>query len=231
MPSDTFVHYQADDLRGAYSVDLGRWSFTPNLDARVYYFDNTTIHGMPTSQRSRNRDVLSGGVTTHFSLSDQRTLLLVLQGANPHYFQPQPGQPRYNSTSFFALAGIDYEASAVWRYQLVGIEVRSFQSSQFSTHTGPIAEGSVIWTPTGLTTVTGLVSRTIEDTVAEGSRRVYLYACRAGHRPRIPTQRAAAGEGRHTIRHTCKGIPRKRALRWAGINWLINRNIRLSARL
>ncbi len=82
VPSDTPVHFQVDDLRAAYTFNLGRLSFTPNVDVRNYYFDNTTILGIPTSQQYRNRAVLSGGVTTRYSLSDLRSLLFVLQGVD-----------------------------------------------------------------------------------------------------------------------------------------------------
>ena len=52
----------------------------------------------------------------------------------------------------------------MWRFRfLVGYELRTFSSQAVKTIQAPVIEGSVIYTPTGLTTLTGTVSRRIED--------------------------------------------------------------------
>jgi hypothetical protein len=231
VPSDTFVHYQVEDVRSAYTFDAGRFSFTPNVDFRNYTFDNTTIQGVPVSQQYRNRNVVSGGVTTRYALSDQRNLIFVLQGVESTYTKNPVTTPIPNSTGILALGGLDYEASGVWRYQLLlGVEVRTYQSSAYKTQTAPVAQASVIWTPTGLTTVTGQLARVIEDAAAEGSAAYTYTTARliVDHeylrnvllQGRAGMQVAQYGQGGGTQTSFTVG---------AGVNWLMNRNMRLSA--
>jgi hypothetical protein len=231
VPSDSFVHYQVDDVRSDYTFDYGRFSFTPNVDARVYYFNTATIQGVRTSQTYRNRDVLSGGVTTRYALSDLRSLVLVLQGANSHFLQPAAGQPIYDSTSVMALGGLDYQASGVWRYQLLaGWEVREFQSPQFKTHSAPIVEGSAIWTPSGQTTVTGLLSRTIEDTVAEGTAGyVYTNAQLTVDHEYLRNVLLQGRAGVQLAQYLQAGTTQTGFALGASVSWLLNRNMRLTA--
>jgi hypothetical protein len=140
------------------------------------------------------------------------------------------GKPTNSSKSFLALGGIDYQASGIWRYRLlVGIETRTFDSSRFSTHTAPIVEGSVIWTPTGLTTVTGLVSRTIEDPASAGTGS-YTYT-RAGLVVDHEYLRNVLLQGRigfEAAEYLNGGGTQTNITVGAGVKWLLNRNVRLS---
>jgi hypothetical protein len=224
------THYTVHDLRSDYSIDLGRVSFVPNVDVSRYSFDPAVIDGVAASQRYRDRVVGTGGVTTRYELSDQHDLLLVLQGVDSHYTNPQPGEPTNNSTSELALAGIDYQASGVWRYRLLaGIEHRDFAAAAFKSRTEPVAELAAIWTPTGLTTVTGTASRSIEEPSAEGTSgfvedtvglvvdheylRNVLLQGRAG------VQAAQYMGGGSDTSYSVGG----------GVTWLLNRRVRLSA--
>ncbi len=230
LATDVPVHYQVDDVRSDYVFDLGRLSFSPNVDLSDYRFDNAIIEGINTQQQYRDRVVATGGVTTRYALSDQHHLLLVLQGVNSHYTQPQPGQPTNNSTSELALAGIDYQATGVWRYRLLaGVERRDFASPAFKSRTAPVVEAGVIWTPTGLTTVTGTVSRTIEDPAAEGTEGyVYTnanivvdheYLRNVLLQGRVGFQAADFLGGGSQNSYSVGG----------GVTWLLNRHMRLSA--
>jgi hypothetical protein len=229
VPSDTPVHYQVDEVRTAYTFDLGRISLTPNLSLQSYYFDNTTILGVPVSQQYRDRVVLQGGVTLAYPLTDLRRLLFVLQGINSHFTRPQQGAPTNNSTSYLAMGGLDYPASGVWRYQLLaGIEVRDFQSPQFKTHTAPIAEANVIWSPTGLTTVTGVLARVIEDPSSEdASGYVYTTAHLIVDHEYL---RNVLLQGRMGVQAAqyLQGSTQTSFTFGAGVNWLMNRKMRLS---
>ena len=115
-------------------------------------------------QSSLNRNVIAGGLTKRYSMSDVGGLLVVLRGVASRFPETTAGQPSNNSNSVLLLGGFDYQAEGPLRYRfLAGVESRSFASPLFPTHTAPILEGGVIWTPTGLTTVTGSLSRAIED--------------------------------------------------------------------
>ena len=164
------VSYDIDTLRADYTYSVGRLAFTPNVNLQDYRYGNAATAGQTISQAFRDRTVLSGGLTTRYSLSEQRALLLVVQGSSSHYLQPQLGAPSNNSQSVLVLPGLDYQADGPWRYRiLAGAELRVFEASQYRTWLAPVVEASIIYTPTGLTTVTASVRREIQDPEAEGS--------------------------------------------------------------
>ena len=231
VASTSPVPYDLEDVRADYTFEAGRFSFIPNVDMRLFQFGTAVILGVPANQQYRNRTVLSGGVTTRYELSDQRSLVLVVQGVNSHYLKPQAGTPSNNSKSALVLAGLDYQASGLWRYRLLGgVEVRQFNASQFGTRVAPILEASVIYTPTGLTTVTGSARRQIEDTQAEGTAG-YTFTT-VGLVVDHELQRNILLQGRANFQAAQflqgNGTSTSYTL-GAGVNWLVNRRVRLSA--
>jgi hypothetical protein len=229
--SETPVQDETDSAHLSYTINLNRFSITPDITASAYRFGTSTVGTVQLNQQFLDRDVLSGGITGRYTMSDEGGLLLVLRGVSSDYIQSQPGQPSNNSDSFVLLGGIDLQPEGVWRYRLlVGVEVRKFQSSQFPTHTAPVIESSVIWSPTAMTTVTGTLSREIEDPESGGTngdiftqahltidhellRNVFLQA-RGGVEYAQYLQNGGGDQTQFTV--------------GAGVNWLLNRNVRLS---
>ncbi len=231
VATTTPLPYDVDAIRADYTVEAGRFSFVPNVDVRLFQFGNAAIVGQPSNQNFLDRTVVLGGVTTRYQLSDQRGILVVLQGINSHYIRPQAGQPSNNSKSFLGLAGIDYQATGLWRYRLLaGVEVRSFASSLYGTRTAPIAEANVIYTPTGLTTLTGYVRRQIEDVQTEGTAG-YTFTT-AGIVVDHELLRNVLLQGRGSFQAAeyfqATGTTTSYSL-GGGVNWLVNRRVRLSA--
>lgn len=231
VTSETPVLDQTDTAHLDYTFNLARFAITPDLSVSAYRFGTATVLGVPLHQEFLDRDVVAAGVTTRFSMSDEGGLLMVLRGVSSDFINPQPGQPSNNSTSLLILGGMDYQSKGTWRYRmLAGVEVRKFQAAQYRTHTGPIAEGSVIWTPTDLTTLTGTLSRQIVDPQSPGTngfalsqaslvvdheymRNVFLQL-----RGKVQfAQYLQSGAGSQT------GLSIG-----GGISWLLNRKIRLS---
>ncbi len=86
----------------------------------------------------------------------------------PHTPAGPLASQRGTSTTCPVLGGLDYEATGFLRYRLLaGYEIRTFNSAAFKTISAPVVEGSVIWNPTGLTTVTGEAARRIQDASVE----------------------------------------------------------------
>lgn len=231
VASTSPVAYDVDAIRTDYTIEAGRFSFVPNVDVRLYQFGNALILGQPANQQYRDRTVLSAGITTRYELSDQRGILVVLQGIDSHYIRPQAGQPSNNSKSVLLLAGLDYQATGLWRYRLLGgVEAREFQAAQFGTRVAPVAEASVIYTPTGLTTITGSVRREIEDPQSEGIAG-YTYTT-VGAVVDHELRRNILLQGRANFQAAQylqgNGSTTSYTL-GAGVNWLVNRRVRLSA--
>ncbi len=170
-------------------------------------------------------------VTTRYELTPQRNLLVVIRALGSDYVAPQPGQPTRNSTGYQALFGFGDDSDAVWRYRvLVGWEVRDFAASQFGSHQAPVAEGELIWSPSGLTTVAATLTRSIEDAAQEDVAGYTYTSARLtlDHEYR-----------RDVLLRLSAGVQRADFLQGggqadgftvgAGVTWLLNRHMRLSA--
>jgi len=229
--STTPLAYDVDDIRSDYTIEAGRFSFTPNIDLRLFQFGSAVVLGQPSNQQFRDRTVLSGGVTTRYGLSDQRGILVVLQGVNSHFIRPQSGVLSNNSRSVLLLAGLDYQASGLWRYRVLGgIEVRDFAASQYGTRTAPIFEASVIYTPTGLTTITGSARRVIEDPQTEQVAGYTYTTIGAVVDHELRRNVLLQGRANFQAAEFLQGGGSATSYTFGGgANWLLNRRVRLSA--
>lgn len=130
----------------------------------------TTAPGSTYQQSYRNRVVYTPGLTAGYEFSPRRSALAVVRNSIASYSNRAPGLPKrdYNDTA--VLAGLDYDINGIVRFRVLGgYELRVFQAAEYKNISAPIAEGSLIWTPTGLTTVTGTVARRIQDSADEGT--------------------------------------------------------------
>ena len=230
LPSDTPVAYQVNDFRAGYSFNLARTSITPEVSFSQYTYDATTILGARSPQNYRNREIARTGVTLRYELAPGRNLIVVGRANDTVYTQPQAGNPSRNSTGYEVLAGIDYDYDGVWRARLLlGWEMRDFAAVQYSTHSAPIAEAGLIWTPNGLTTLAMTLSQSIEDAAQEGTAG-YTYTTaklRLDHEYlRNVLLHASAGAQRAVF--TQGGGAQNGVTLGAGVTWLMNRNLRLS---
>ncbi len=169
------VPFDVNTVRARYTTSFGRLSLTPNVDFTTYRYGDATFGDVPVSQKYRDYNLLSGGVTGSYAVTPEQSAVVVLRGFQSDYVSQPAGQPSRNSTSFMALVGTDYAASGSWRYRLLGgIEQRQFADSAIKTHTAPVIEAAAIWTPTLRTTITGTVVRAIED-AASATSVGYVY--------------------------------------------------------
>lgn len=231
LPTDTPVGYRVDDVRASYTINFNRISLTPNVAFTSYRYDDTTILGVPTSQAYRDRDVVQGAVTTRYQLDAQRNLLLETRALGVHYVQPQPGTPTRDSTGYEVLAGIEDDTDAVWRYRaLIGWEERAFDAAQYHAHQAPIAEAQVIWSLSGMTTLTATLSRSIEDAAQEGIAGYTYTSARlvVDHELRRNVLLQASAGVQHADFLQGGGQAHSVTL-GAGATWLLNRHMRLAA--
>lgn len=176
IPSTTAIPIKEDDIRGGYEIDLGRFSLTPAVQDTRFRYGAGTALGVRVDESFLDRNVLTGGVTVHYGEDPSRGLLMVVQGIETDYQRAAPGEPDSSARSVLALGGLQYQSEGVFRYRvLAGVEHRAFLSSQLASVTTPVVEASVIYIPTGLTTVTTTVSRRIEDTVS-GAAGSFTYS-------------------------------------------------------
>ncbi len=160
---DNPLTYQVDTGGISYRAMFSRLFITPSVTISNYSFENGVVNGQSYIQTDHDRTVTQPAVTFGYELAPKRDVVLVVRDATSSYRDEQPGEPSRNFNDVAVLAGLDF-SEGIFRYRLlVGFEHRSFSSNVYSAINGPIAEGEVIWNPTALATVTGSVSRHVQD--------------------------------------------------------------------
>ena len=225
------IPYDVTDVRASYLTTFGRFSFRPALDFQTYRYSNYQTAGIQFLGTIDNLNSFQGSLTTEYELAPLRNLVLTVEGANIHYLASLAGAPARDSNGGSVLAGIDYSANSVFRYFfLVGYQVRSYTSAAFQSQQAPIVNAGVVWTPTGLTTISGSVNRQIADstsqtqvgyTLTDGSLRIdHEYLRNVVVSGRVSVDNAVYNQV--GLSQTYIGVG-------GSVNYLVNRNTTLSA--
>jgi hypothetical protein len=230
VQSSTPLAGQTDTADLNYTFTFGRLNVTPDFSVSSYrYGSATVVGGLTQNLNFLDHYVIAGGVANRYSLNDEGGIIVVIRALTSQYTNPQRGQPSNNSNSFLLLGGLDYQSKSVWRYRLlVGVEVREFQSPTFPTHTAPIAEGQVIWQPTELTTVTGALSRLIEDPQSAGTNGYVLTTAHMAVDHELRRDIILHGAIGAQYAQFLQGSAQTNLTTDISAAWLINRNMRLS---
>ncbi len=175
LPIDRPGRFRVNNARASFAWRSGRLSVTPGLSLSDTRHDDVFVAGRRVVQRYRDRTAIEGNLTLRWELAPLRDLVLDLRAVGFDHARREPGQPSRDATTLALLAGIDYATDAVWRVRaLAGLQRRAFADPTLAPVTGPMAEASLTWTPSGLTTVTATLSRRIED-AAELSTVSYTF--------------------------------------------------------
>ena len=168
--SVTPVGNDLDTARLGYAYTFNRLTLTPDLTISSYRFGPATVGGTQVDQSFLDRTVFAARLTAAYSLSAQGNIVVQAAGIRSDFPYTQPGQPSNSSTSALLLAGLDYQLTGPWRFQLLaGVQSRWFSATQYATRVTPIVEGNATWTPTGVLTVKGEISRSIDDPQSGGT--------------------------------------------------------------
>ncbi len=165
---DQALAYQINTVRLGYRIVFTRLFVQPNFSIADYTYDNGVALGRSYLQSFRNRTVYTPGVTVGYELFPRANLVLVIRDGIGKYTAngTSPFTRDFNDVS--VLGGVDINPAGLIRYRLLGgYEVRTFTSAAYKTIAQPTVEASIIWTPTGLTTVTGVAARSIQDSASE----------------------------------------------------------------
>lgn len=170
---DRPLSWRRTSISGSYRANFNRLSVTPSIQVARYTYDSGTAGGNVYPQGFRNRAVLSPALTLGYDFSPGRSAVVVVREAVAFYSQSLPGLPKRNYQDTAILAGFDYDITGLLRARaLFGYEVRSFAASVYRNIHAPVAELSLIWNPSGMTTVTAAVARRIADAAEEVSAGV-----------------------------------------------------------
>lgn len=227
---DKTIAYRVDTVQAGYRITFNRLSLRPVLAVQLYDFDNGTIAGQPYLQRFRNRVVAAPAVTASYEFSPGRTAVLVVRGLDASYTNRPAGTSVRDFNDESVLAGLDFASGGPWRFRLLaGYEIRNFVSSRVKNIQAPIVEGSVIYTPTGLTTLTGTVARRIQDSADETTVGFTETSARFSVDHEYYRNVLLRAQGGVFLDEYNGGGSQSLVSGGAGATWLLNRTLRLSA--
>lgn len=223
--------YAVTDVQARYTTRFARLQFEPNVEYIAYRFDDKILPGTTTLQKVNDRDIYVGGLTTRYGDFPERSLVLVVRAIDSQYVAALNGRPRPNSMGYEALGGAQYSFSGnLQALLLAGYEIRQFSSRAFSNRSAPVAQFSLIWTPTGLTTITARAASTIEASLGETT--VGVTYSRANLTIDHEYLRNVLLQGRAGISNAeyGQGVGHENLYTLgAGVSYLFNRNMRLIA--
>ncbi|NHN87583.1 outer membrane beta-barrel protein [Acetobacter conturbans] len=166
------VPYNLDDGRVSYLLTThGRLSFQPEVSVQHYYFGKPRLTGISPfqDQSYRDRVVINEAVTGRYQMMKNSHLLLVVQGTQIKYKSTNEDFPVRSSNGFSVLGGYSWNEAGPFQFRAVfGYQRRIFSSTLYGSLSSPIAQASVRWLPTRLTTVSASVAHGIEDAAFEG---------------------------------------------------------------
>jgi hypothetical protein len=231
LATDAPIAIQLDDVRASYALPHDRYTVTLDADVQDFRFGPASIDGAPFPQSYRDRVVIAGGVTVRYDIADQRSALFVLRGTDNDYQTAQPGQPSRDSQGVVVLAGMDYDDDGVWHWRvLLGLEARAYTAAQYKTHLAPVAEADLIWNRDGMNTVTGQLSRTIEDAAQEGvSGYTYTAARLVWDHEYLRNVFTQVRVGLQLVEYMQGGGTQVQETFGLGATWLVSRWLRLAA--
>ncbi len=219
--------FTIDDLQVSHRINLSRIYILPSIDLSSYNLNGSAAN---YSASNFNRIQVSPTLTVGYELATQRNVVVVLRDANALYGKASPGTILGNYNDIALLSGLDYGANGIIRFRfLVGYEFRQFQSTQYKNIAAPIAEASLIWTPTGLTAVTGTASRSIQAST-EGAAASYTQnyvQVRVDHEY-LPNVRLRADAGVYFTNYETGGSSQTLYTVGAGATYLLNRNMQMT---
>ena len=156
------VPYSVDDARISYYKLFSRFSITPAFEYENFTFGQA--QGAETiNYNGLNHQTEIGSLTGEYAVSPGNAIITILR-ATAAQFNPVPGATLNNYTDAAGFLGLDYQSGSLLQYRaLVGAESRSFTSSNLPTVTTPTFELDALWEPTEVDTVTGVISRELND--------------------------------------------------------------------
>ncbi len=154
------VPYQSNDARAAYTQNLGRLSLTPAIDLTSFRFGRSVVGNYSVDDTGLDKNQIEGSLSARYEVSGGHELVAVVRETSGQLLRGN-GDGSYLDSQ--VLLGIDYVASALFRYDLLaGFEHRQFHGGIAAIDT-PVAELAILYFPTRLTTVTARFSREIAD--------------------------------------------------------------------
>lgn len=221
-----------DTARVGYEATFGRWTLAPAFQAASYRFI-----GGPAGRdgtRANDRDVFAGSATAGYDLAPGSSLVMVANAAHAAFTAIGAGLPAPDYDDASLVAGIDYRSGSLFRTRAtLGYERRDYRDPRLSGTSAPLAELDAIWTPTRLTTVTGQVSRNLQDAITTGGADSFAYTdvrLTVDHEYRRNVLLQGFGEFQ-TADYRTRGQTQRIVSAGASVTWLLGRTVSVIGRV
>jgi hypothetical protein len=138
---------------------------------RYRYRDTDAFGGGQIDQSDRDRDLLALKLRTAYEFAPLREIYL-LTNVNQRRYRDARDNAGFDrdSKGFEIAAGIKYDLTGITFIDFyLGYSEQNYQDGRLKTARGPSGGMKLIWNVTRLTTVTGNLSREIEETTQTGS--------------------------------------------------------------
>jgi hypothetical protein len=156
------VPYSVDDVRVSYYKLFSRFSLTPSFEYENFTFGQSQ-GAEAVNYNGLNHHTEIGALTGEYAISPGNAVITILRGTAAQ-FNPLAGATLNNYTDAAGFLGLDFESGSLIQYRaLIGAESRSFTSANQPTVTTPTFELDAMWEPTEVDTVTGILSRELND--------------------------------------------------------------------
>jgi hypothetical protein len=156
------VPYSVDDARISFYKLFSRISITPSFEYENFTFGQSR-GAEAVNYNGLNHQTEIGAVTGAYAVSPGNAVIAIVRGTAAQ-FNPVAGATSNNYNDAAGYLGLDYESGSLLQFRaLIGAESRSFSSSNQPTVTTPSFELDAMWEPTELDTVTGILSRELND--------------------------------------------------------------------
>ncbi len=151
-----------DDGRGSYQWNLGKFSAAPSFDIAAYA--NSGGGDANTQVRRDDRIAYTATLSLAYALSAGTSIVLIGSDTQARFSYTLPGTPVLDYGDASILAGIDIHPEGVLRYRaLIGYERLDYTTSGLPGVSAPAAELDAVWQPTALTTLTGRVTQSLQN--------------------------------------------------------------------
>jgi hypothetical protein len=158
LPIQTVI----EDGRAGYEWHLGQLTLSPFVDVASYLNSGGGIAG--ADLRRDDRIAYTVTLALAYAVSPDMSLVLISSDTAARFDTTLPGTPTLNYNDSSVLLGLDAHPDGVLRYRaLIGYEFLTYDAAGLSGASTPAAELDVVWAPTALTTLTGRLTESLQN--------------------------------------------------------------------
>ncbi len=160
------IPYQINTIRAQYQTQYGRFIIQPTVDYTTQTINNAFENNGYEQLTYLDSNTIDAALNVKYELVPHRDILLVAEVNDTAFPKTNPFGPNLGNVNVAGLVGYEENTGGIFNwFILAGFQNQTFNhSNTYATQSQPIAEGGVVYQPTGLTTLTLIGRNEIQDT-------------------------------------------------------------------